>query len=210
MPGLTDGQFVHEYLDPVRHSRRATTVLGALSLVLGTLGLHDSVDWSVSRLWQCPKSRSFWLNKVRGALVVVWAAGLALLTLGLTSMWLLALNTVHAGDHEILGWLTLVPSLVLDSAVFAALYRLTPTISVRTRAALIAGVLAALFWESTKLIFGWWVIQVGTYNKVYGPLAASIIVMLWLWVSAIVFLLGAGLTATIQKRWEAAELPVVV
>lgn len=153
MPGLTDGQFVHEYLDPVRHSRRATTVLGALSLVLGTLGLHDSVDWSVSRLWQCPKSRSFWLNKVRGALVVVWAAGLALLTLGLTSMWLLALNTVHAGDHEILGWLTLVPSLVLDSAVFAALYRLTPTISVRTRAALIAGVLAALFWESTKLIF---------------------------------------------------------
>jgi membrane protein len=130
--------------------------------------------------------------------------------LGLTSVWLLALNTVHAGGQEILGWLTLLPSLVIDSAVFAALYRFTPTISVRTRAALIAGPLAASAWEITKLIFGWWVIQVGTYNGVYGPLAASIIVMLWLWVSAIVFLFGAGLTATMQKRWEAADREVAV
>lgn len=205
LPGLTDRQFIHAYWDPVKHSHRATTVLGALSLVLGTLGLHDSVDWSVSRMWDRPKPRSFWLKKLRGALIVVWAAVLALLTLGLTWIWVLALNAVHASEFGALGWLTLIPSLIIDTAVFTALYRLTPTVSVRARAALIAGVLAASGWEISKLVFGWWVIQIGTYNKVYGPLAASIIVMLWLWVSAVVFLLGAALTAVLQKRWEASE-----
>jgi membrane protein len=49
-------------------------------------------------------------------------------------------------------------------------------------------------------IFGWWVLQVGTYDRVYGPLAASVIVMLWLWISGMIFLYGAALSAAIQFR----------
>jgi membrane protein len=176
-----------------------------VSLVFGTLGLHDSVDWAVNRLWQCTVGRSFWLNKLRGVLVIFWAAGLAVLTLASTSLWSLVLNAAHVEGIGELGWLTLLPSYALDVAIFTALYRLTPIVSVRNRPAFAGGVLGATLWEVSKVVFGWWVLQVGTYNRVYGPLAASIVVMLWLWVSSAVFLFGAGLSASIQRRWEAQE-----
>jgi membrane protein len=56
----------------------------------------------------------------------------------------------------------------------------------------------AISWELSKIGFGWWAVQVATYNRVYGPLAASVIVMLWLWLSGIIFLFGAQLSAVMQ------------
>ncbi len=45
-------------------------------------------------------------------------------------------------------------------------------------------------------------LEVASYNRVYGPLAASVIVMLWLWMSAMIFLYGAQLSAIIQQRYS--------
>ena len=50
--------------------------------------------------------------------------------------------------------------------------------------------------------FAWWVLEAGTTNRVYGPLAASVIVMLWLWISAGIFLYGASLGAVWQGRHD--------
>jgi membrane protein len=200
VPGLSRYQFLHTYWDPVRHSKVATTILGAVSLLLGTLGLHDSVDWAVNRLWESHRTRPFWVMKLRGIAIIVWVVGFGVFSLWLTSLLAIVAGTVHAPNLTGTGWAALVPSVFIDVAVFTALYKLTPTVDVKAGAALAAGLGGAALWEASKLAFGWWVIQVGTYNRVYGPLAASIIVMLWVWVSAMIFLYGAALSVVIQRR----------
>jgi YihY family inner membrane protein len=84
--------------------------------------------------------------------------------------------------------------------LFTALYKLTPMVDVFLKPALVAGFVGALLWELSKIGFGWWVLEVSSYNRVYGPLASSVIVMLWLWISAIIFLFGAALSVVIQTR----------
>lgn len=200
MPGLTKEQFVDTYWNPVHHSKVATTILGAISLLLGTTGLHDSIDWAVNRIWRSPEGRPFWISKVRGLAIVLWVIAFALLSLGLAWVWAIVLASVHASSLGIATWLSLVPPFVLDAAVLSALYKLTPTVETHVYPSVAAGVLAAVFWGLSKLAFAWWVVEVSSYNRVYGPLAASIIVMLWLWITALIFLFGAELQCRIQRR----------
>lgn len=205
VPGLTQHEFLQTYWFPVRRSHVATTVLGAGSLVLGTLGLHDSVDWAVNRIWRSETSRPFWLAKLRGAAIVLWVVAFGVLSLALASLWGLALGPLRGTPLALTGWVALVPSLIVDIGIFTALYKLTPMVYVAPVPALIGGSVGALLWDVSKVVFGWWVIQVGTYNRVYGPLAASVIVMLWLWISAMTFLFGAELSAAAQH--EAQQPP---
>jgi membrane protein len=199
VPGLTQHDFLHTYWDPVRHSKVATRVLGVGSLLAGTLGLHDAVDWAVNRIWRSPRHRSFWVSKLRGIGVIVWVIVFSTLSLALGWLWAVVLGAAHSPALADAGWPALIPGIALDTAVFAALYKLTPTTNVNTRPALVAGVVGAVLWEISKVVFGWWVLTDG-YNRVYGPLAASVIVMLWLWVSGMIFLYGAELARVIQRR----------
>ncbi|HZU11281.1 MAG TPA: YihY/virulence factor BrkB family protein [Chloroflexota bacterium] len=205
MPGLTQYDFLHTYWDPVRHSRVATRVLGVVSLLAGSMGLHDAVDWAVNRIWESPRHRSFWINKLRGLAVIVWVIVFSVSSLGIGWLWAVVLGAIHIPVLANAGWLGLFPALILDAAIFAALYKLTPTVDIRVRPAIVAGIVGAALWEVSKVVFGWWVLTDG-YNRVYGPLAASVIVMLWLWVSSMIFLYGAALSHVLQERAVAGAL----
>jgi membrane protein len=170
------------------------------------MGLHDSVDWALNRIWRTRESRPFWIGKLRGLGVILWVTAFAVLSLGLTSVAALGLEAARAPVGLATVLTAFVPSTILDIAIFAALYVLTPTTPVRVQPALIGGAVGACLWEGTKIGFGWWVLQVGTYNRVYGPLAATVIVMLWMWISAMIFLFGAALAFSIQCRM-AGEQP---
>jgi membrane protein len=206
VPGLTQKEFLQTYWDPVRHSRVATTALGVLSLLFGALGLHDSVDWALNRIWRSTKRRSFWVGKMRGLGVILWVTAFAVLSLGLTSLWALALDGTRAPSGLATIVTALAPSTIIDTCVFTALYKLTPTVRVRLVPAMVGGAVGALLWELSKVGFGWWILQVGTYNRIYGPLTAVVIVMLWMWISAMIFLFGAELAFAAQCRM-AAEHP---
>ena len=202
VPGLSQQQFLDTFWKPVQHSKVATTILGIVSLFLGSLGLHDAVDWALNQIWRAPGAHPFWMAKLRGLGVIVWVVGFVVLSLWLTWVWVGVLDSLHVPARVSSGGAALVPSLILDVGIFGLLYKLTPTVRVDTQAAFAAAALAATLWEISKLAFGWWVLQVGTYNRVYGPLAASVIVMLWLWISGMIFLYGAELAATTQRRRE--------
>lgn len=198
MPGLSTHQF-NSYWRPVRQSRATTTILGIASLFFGSLGLHDSIDWSVNRVWHAPRGHPFWIAKLRGVAIILWVALYAIFSLGLASAAALLLAITHTPPSLAAIVSTLLPALIIDFLVFVSLYKFTPTVDVDLRSAVIGGAVAAVLWAISKIIFGWWVLQVGTYNRVYGPLAATVIVMLWLWISAMIFLYGAALSAILQR-----------
>ena len=44
----------------------------------------------------------------------------------------------------------------------------------------------------------------GQYNKTYGSLAAVVILMIWLWITGLIYLLGAEINA-LMKRMEGED-----
>jgi membrane protein len=206
MPGLSDHAFLTTYWYPVRHSQMATKIVGVLSLLFGTMGLHDAVDWGVNRVWQSTTNRPFWIGKARAVATIVWVIVFAVLSLWLAWVWAVVLSGLHAPSLLAKLWLGAIPALMLDTCIFTALYKLTPNCHVRIQPALIAGAVGAVLWECSKIGFAWWIVGTGHYNRVYGPLAASVIVMLWLWISSIIFLYGAAVAAVLQHRhWSTSS-----
>jgi membrane protein len=60
--------------------------------------------------------------------------------------------------------------------------------------------LAAILWLAASAMFSWYAANFGNYNETYGSLGAVIGFMTWLWLSAIVILIGAELNAEMEHQ----------
>ena len=59
---------------------------------------------------------------------------------------------------------------------------------------------AAITWLTGSLLYAWYVGNFGTYNKTYGSLGAMVGFMVWMWLSAIVVLVGAEINAEMEHQ----------
>jgi membrane protein len=108
-------------------------------------------------------------------------------------------------DYELVsslggGLLDLLPYLLSLGGILL-LYKVVPNVYVRWQHALIGATLSALLFEIAKEGFGYYIAHFGTYKSIYGALAGIPIMMIWLYLSWLVVLLGAELTATLGE-WQ--------
>lgn len=59
---------------------------------------------------------------------------------------------------------------------------------------------AVVLWLAASALFSWYAASFGKFNETYGSLGAMIGFMTWLWISAIVILLGAELDAEMEHQ----------
>jgi membrane protein len=59
---------------------------------------------------------------------------------------------------------------------------------------------ASIAWIAVSLGFSWYAANFGSYNKTYGSLAAVVVLMFWLWLSAAIILIGAELDAEMENQ----------
>jgi membrane protein len=85
---------------------------------------------------------------------------------------------------------------VFTAVALTLLYAIVPARRVPKRAAIVAGALAALGFEGAKQAFAWYVTH-ASYQKIYGALAALPVFMLWIYLSWLIVLAGAALSATL-------------
>lgn len=63
-------------------------------------------------------------------------------------------------------------------------------------------VMAGTSWAMMSIVFSYYVKHFGNYNEVYGSIGAVIAMLVWLWLSSFLVLLGAALNAEIEKRQQ--------
>ncbi|WP_371407642.1 YihY/virulence factor BrkB family protein [Kribbella sp. NBC_00662] len=95
----------------------------------------------------------------------------------------------------------LVLAVVLISVALAVTYRLGPDRdAARIRWVSIGAVVATLIWLVASIGFSLYVATFGNYAKTYGSLAAVVVLMLWLWLTAYAVLLGAEINAEAEQQ----------
>ncbi len=83
----------------------------------------------------------------------------------------------------------------------AVLYRYGPDRrAARWQWVSVGSVFATLAWTAASFLFSWYLSSFANYNATYGSLGAAVGVMIWLWISACVMLLGAELNAEIEHQ----------
>jgi membrane protein len=61
-------------------------------------------------------------------------------------------------------------------------------------------VFAAMSWMLVSFLFSWYLANFGNYNATYGALGAVIGLMMWMWLSTIVVLVGAELNSEVEHQ----------
>lgn len=98
-------------------------------------------------------------------------------------------------------WLVLLVGVVLALAV---VYRVAPDRRAARVTWLSVGALAAtVIWVIATAGFSLYVTLFSNYDKTYGPLAGVVVVLLWLWLSAVAVLLGAVVNAEAERQTTA-------
>jgi membrane protein len=83
----------------------------------------------------------------------------------------------------------------------AVLYRYGPDRrAARWQWVSVGSVFAAVAWIAASFLFSWYLAKFNTYNVTYGSLGAVLAMMMWLWISSMVVLLGAELNSEIEHQ----------
>jgi len=90
-------------------------------------------------------------------------------------------------------------ALSIVALAFSFVYRYGPSVWNPGTPMMPGAILASVFWAILSALFRLYVANFGNYNKVYGAVGAVIILMLWLWMSAFVLLVGDQLNVTVGE-----------
>lgn len=96
-------------------------------------------------------------------------------------------------------------SVGLSGAMFYLGYRHLPRRRVGVGPALAGAALASLLWEVAKRLFALYIRNVGIYHLVYGPLGVLVAFVMFVYYSAVVFVLGAAYVAELETRGRGAR-----
>jgi len=193
-------------LEAVGHTRGAATVIASLVLLLGATTAASSVRHALNRVLQVSRPRSFVRWKLAEfALILVGGIFVSLSVMTSTVLTLLAvvrpLEAVGAllrrsGLAELAA--TVGPWL-LSAAAFLIVYRFLPNERVRWRSLLAGTAVAVVLFELTKGVFFWYLRTLTGYSLVYGPLTGVVVLLIWVYLAAMILLVGAEVIAEMER-----------
>ena len=189
-------------------------VVGFLLALWTASGAMNALMRGLNHVYDREETRSFARQRLTAlamlaCLLLAFGLSFGLLVLGpALSDWLG--GALDAEDAFGWLWWTLQwPILVLGLlAAFAAILFLGPDVELPRWTFLTPGaVVAVVVWLLASGLFAVYVSLLGSYNKAWGSLAGVIIMLTWLWLSALALLLGAEVNAVSDRGAEASRLP---
>ena len=189
-----------------RNAGRLTAIGLAFFFVTAVL-LMMTIDVSLNRLFRVQRQRPllqqvlmYWAVLTLGPVLIGGSLSMTTFAVGASFGWL---KLGHVAD-VVLG----VLPFVFTCAALTLLYAVVPNRRVEPRDALIGGVLAGLAFEMAKRGFAIYLARFPTYTLIYGAFATIPIFLLWLYLSWVVVLAGATLTAMLPAYRFAEGKPV--
>ena len=190
--------FVLEALKNVSYERTGSILVVSLvaSIGFGSYGFK-TIFAHLSRIMRDKKPRSFiWLTIVS----IIFAAA-AIIIIAISSILLIASNDLIYSISGALGISSIVPK-VLNTlrypVVFLFLiisagivYRIGPKRKIPLRSIFVASFLFSVGWMIATFLFGLYVSRFGAYNVIFGTLTGVIIFLMWMYLSAFIFLSSA-------------------
>jgi membrane protein len=92
-----------------------------------------------------------------------------------------------------------IVSFLVTVVLFVVIYRFMPKAEVSLRDTLPGAVMAGLLWEVAKYVFAW-SLNYFHYDQIYGSVGAVVAVLSWSYVSSLILLFGAQLTAVFHRE----------
>jgi membrane protein len=194
------------------------TALGALAIGLatalwGAAGAFASVGAALNQVWRVQEGRGFVKHKLQN---LGWTLLLILLAIVTCVLLFLGgglagdvLGLIGLGDTAVAVWsIARWPAAVLAAMlIYAIVYYAAPNVEIRRWQYITPGaVFGVTLWIVASGAFFLYVSRFSSYSATYGAFSTVVILLIWLYLTSAVLLLGAELNAVVDLR-RARHLP---
>jgi membrane protein len=202
---LPAGQdFVIRNLNSMVNSRQRVQIVSLIILLVTSSGIFLPLEVALNRVWRFEKNRSYLGNQVISFGLAFACGALALLSIAMTAGPVAVMQFVLGGHGtwfiRMVSWIVMkVFAIAASIAIFFLIYWLLPNGKVPARAVLPTAIIMGLLSEALKqayiLALPWL-----NFQEVYGPFALSVSLMFWAFLSGLLLLAGANLSAEEHMR----------
>ena len=177
-----------------------TTVFSVLTVIIGATTALVELKAGLDKIWDVPpeQRQGFWYF-IRTRLLsvgVILALAFLLLVSLVISAGLTALEELSPGKqlfNLIYVWLNLLFSFALVAALFATIYKVLPSVRIAWRDVTVGAVVTAALFTMGKYAIGMYLGNSGLAST-YGAAGSIILLLVWVYYSAQIFLFGAEFT----------------
>jgi membrane protein len=188
-----------------------SAVIGFVTLLLGAVGVLAQLKDALNVVWRVTLPKTTWLQWARryfADVALVVATGLMLL-ISLVATAVLGMATQAArswvpGPDAVWWMLDVVAGLAMTTGVFALVFRVIPDTDVRWGDALAGGLLTAVLFTAGRLGLAMYLGR-SAGESAYEATGSVLALLLWVYYSAQLVLLGAEFTYVYSRRHEPAK-----
>jgi membrane protein len=196
------GLLLGKNIDQIVRTRGPITIVALISMIWSASSSFYMLTSTLNVIWEIKRRRPFWKRRGLAVLIVLALVGPILFLASLAgSMTSNILTWLPIQINQIVSVIGFILAILLDIALFMALYLMLPHAASSWREILPGAMGAGILWELAKKAF---LLFVSTYisisNLVYGSVAAIIAILTWAYLSGIIFLFGAYLSASYWKH----------
>ena len=189
-----------------KESGMMATIIGIVTLLITASGAFGEIQSSLNKIWKAePKAGLSRLVRARiASLGLVMTLGFLMLVSLVVSAGIAAVGHwvegIFPGAKVLMAVVNFVITLVLLSAVFAAIYKFLPDKPIAWRDVAVGAVATALLFTIGKSLIG---LYIGSSNvaESYGTAGSLIVILLWIYYSTVTFLAGAEFTRAYAQRF---------
>ena len=193
------GEVISDYLQQFSAQAGRLTVIGLLTLLVTALLLLATIENALNRIWGVSQGRSaaqrilvYWTLLTLGPIMVV---GSLAFSSYLVSSALLGIDRVDNGSRDLL--VTMLPAL-LEFLTFLLIYHVVPNCVTKLVHSIVGALIATVLFETAKVGFTWYVSEFNSFEIVYGAFGVIPIFLVWIYISWLVILIGAGYAARLD------------
>ena len=176
-------------------------VLGSVGIGLlfyTAISLIQKVEGSFNYIWRVKHRRTVAQQLTHYLSVLMIGPVLLVALVGLVASSMNTSGVVYLLSLDTLGvfsWFSarILPLLIV-TAVIAAVYMFVPNTKVQFKSALVGGFFAAVLWKAGGSIFSSFVVGSTKYDAIYSGFAIAMMLMIWLFLSWLILLVGANLS----------------
>lgn len=195
------------------------TVLSIFAAIWSTRAGVSALMRGLNAIYGTPNRKS-WRHYIAALLLTVVLVLVALVALSAVVLTPIILSFIPLGGFaefalRMSRWIVAVGVLLVGLSI---VYRFGPNRSCTRMRWLTPGAIAVVvLWAVASVAFSYYLSNFGNYNEVYGSIGAVIALLMWLYISAFLLLLGAGLNVELERRAgigpaasEGAASPVLI
>ncbi|MEA2600473.1 MAG: rane protein [Acidobacteriota bacterium] len=194
---------------------RIAALVGAVTLLITSTGILIQLQDTLNTVWEVIPKPGFFLKRLLlkrllcfglilgvGVLLVASIATSA----GLTALQKILEARLEIGVSRALGWTDVVLSWLLMTTLIGIIYRVLPDVEIGWRDVVWGSAVTAVLFLVGKYAIGFYLQKTGIAST-FGTAGSLVLILVWIYYSSLIFLLGAEFTRVHSRRYREGRAP---